>query len=52
MYGEGKMFDESEAVAMFSPLILALQYLHSQGIAHRDLKPGEPQGTAFLPCFR
>ena len=35
MYSAEKMYDEYQAVAIFTPLILALAYMHDQGIAHR-----------------
>lgn len=33
-----KQLAESEAKLYFYQIVLAVQYLHSQGITHRDLK--------------
>ena len=34
-----KSFTEDEAMNYFSMILIALQYLHSKGIVHPDLKP-------------
>lgn len=35
----GKMYSEKEAAKIFSQMVSAICYCHSQGICHRDLKP-------------
>ena len=64
-YIEGKSLDdcleewgtlsESEAIALLKPVAKALDYAHSQGVVHRDVKPGNVMvrmdGTPFILDF-
>ncbi len=39
--GRGKMpLNLEDAIALFDPAVQALAYAHSQGVVHRDVKPG------------
>ena len=35
----GQHMDEDDVMARFVQVLLALHYVHSQGVLHRDLKP-------------
>ena len=37
--GSIKCFDEEQARTMFRQLVLAVEFIHAQGIIHRDIKP-------------
>ena len=37
--GSIKCFEEAQARIMFRQLVLAVEFIHAQGIIHRDIKP-------------
>ncbi|MBI4869189.1 MAG: protein kinase [Candidatus Wallbacteria bacterium] len=53
--GEGKRLGVSEAVAITSQVLGALEAVHAVGVLHRDIKPANvlvrPDGTALLSDF-
>jgi aurora kinase len=38
----GHLGERTCVALVLQPFLLALHYLHSRGISHRDIKPGEP----------
>lgn len=43
---EGQLFPLNEIVDIFNPLASAIDYAHSRGVIHRDLKPGNIMFTS------